>query len=349
MAEELSTRKTYFISLRVKLLVGFTLLFTVVFALAFYWFYSFATQMALARVQTDLKDTLQGAAAGVDAELFVVVAQEAKPRADGYTDDPRYWQHVAWLGQVHQIEPRAWVYTYVKGNQPNEVFFVGSNGALLDPPLGAKFLEAHDSQGNMMLGLQETVFHHDFQPYEDKWGKWVTGYTPIKDKQGVVVGALGIDFQADYVYEVQNQIRNKVVAAFAVTYLALFALVYLISRTLTQPILRLTKAARRIGEGDYEQDLGLGVIRFPDEIATLAGVFAVMVGKVYQREQNLRRQVAELKIEIDEVKRQKQVSEIVDSDFFQDLQTRARALRQRNRPGASSETAGPELPTPTAP
>lgn len=340
MAEERTASKGHFVSLRVKLLVGFTLLFTVVFALAFYWFYSFTTASALQRVQEDLKDTLSGAAAGVDAEQFVALAREAKPRADGYTDDPRYWQHVAWLGEVHQIEPRAWVYTYVKGQQPDEVLFIGSNGALLDPPLGAKFLESHTSQGNMLLGLQQTVFHHDFQPYEDKWGKWVTGYTPIKDKQGTVVGALGIDFQADYVYDVQQKIRNQVVRAFAVTYVALFALVYLISLTLSRPITRLTHAARRIGEGDYEQSLDLRVGRFPDEIATLAAVFAVMVGKVRQREQSLRRQVEELRIEIDVAKRQKQVSEIVESDFFQDLQARARALRLRKRDGM----VAPEAP-----
>jgi hypothetical protein len=64
-----------------------------------------------------------------------------------------------------------------------------------------------------------------------------------------------------------------------------------------------------------------------------------MVGKVRQREQSLRRQVEELRIEIDVAKRQKQVSEIVDSDFFQDLQTRARALRQRKRDGTVAREA----------
>ena len=63
-----------------------------------------------------------------------------------------------------------------------------------------------------------------------------------------------------------------------------------------------------------------------------------MVGKVYQREQTLRRQVEELKIEIDEVKRKKQVSEIVESDFFQDLQAKARRMRSRGRSEAQSES-----------
>lgn len=53
--------KRRFISLRVKLLVGFTLLFTVVFAIAFYWFYTFATKTALQQIEADMVSTLDGA------------------------------------------------------------------------------------------------------------------------------------------------------------------------------------------------------------------------------------------------------------------------------------------------
>ena len=53
--------------------------------------------------------------------------------------------------------------------------------------------------------------------------------------------------------------------------------------------------------------------------------------EAYIREQSLRQVIQQLRIEIDEVKRQQQVSEIVDTDFFQDLQERARAMRARKR------------------
>ena len=111
----------------------------------------------------------------------------------------------------------------------------------------------------------------------------------------------------------------------------LFLLVLLLSSALTRPISRLSHIAERIGEGDYDQDLPQSTSRLRDEINTLSGVFAIMVDKVRLREQALRQQVEELKIEIDEAKRQKQVSEIVDSDFFQGLQERAHTMRQRKR------------------
>jgi hypothetical protein len=75
----------------------------------------------------------------------------------------------------------------------------------------------------------------------------------------------------------------------------------------------------------------------------LAETFSFMVDKVRVREITLKRQVEELKIEIDEVKRQQQVREIVDTDFFQDLQAKARAARVRKP--SEPEPAPPQQST----
>jgi hypothetical protein len=61
------------------------------------------------------------------------------------------------------------------------------------------------------------------------------------------------------------------------------------------------------------------------------------VNKVRQREANLKQQVEDLKIKIDEAKRQKQVSDIVDTDFFRDLQVKAKDFRQRRSTRSETE------------
>jgi GAF domain-containing protein len=53
--------------------------------------------------------------------------------------------------------------------------------------------------------------------------------------------------------------------------------------------------------------------------------------EAYIREQGLRREIQQLRIEIDEAKRQKEVTEIIETDFFQDLQAKARTIRERGR------------------
>jgi HAMP domain-containing protein len=58
---------------------------------------------------------------------------------------------------------------------------------------------------------------------------------------------------------------------------------------------------------------------------------AVAALEAYIREQALRAEVAQLRIEIDKVKQQQAVEEIIDTDFFRDLQAKANTMRSRRR------------------
>jgi len=327
-----------FISLRVKLLVGFTLLFTVVFAIAFYWFFTFATDMALRQIEEDMFTTLQGGLQGIDGDTFAAMAREAQPRADGLTDDPRYGEHMAWLETIHQLEPRANPYTWVRGdpNVKNEVLFIGDILRVTQPENATVFREPYITEGSMITGM--VTLWEDLEPYQDDWGHWISAYAPILDSKGEAVGGLGIDFRADYVYQVQASIRSRVLAAFLITYLALFVLVYLISNTLTRPMIALAGFARDVAEGRYDQDLSsLYGGKTYDEVDQLGQVFELMVTKVRAREEDLKQQVEELRIEIDEVKKARQVAEITGSDYFVTLKEKARALRDQQEADSEDE------------
>jgi len=342
MAEKPTHKGTIYLSLRVKLLVGFTLLFSIVFAVVFYWFNLFAESMALGRIEEDLTDTLLAAAAGVDGDEFIDIYQEADANEDGFSDDPRFRKQIEWLDTVHRIEPRAWPFTYIKGDEEREVIFVNDVWIDYEPDKAARFRESYIPNTYVMWnGLDKKTLY--MEVYSDPWGSWVSGYAPIKNSAGETVGALGVDFRADYVDQVKQAIRNSMVVAFLVTYLTLFVLVYLVSGALTRPIINLTRVAEHIGEGDYDQDLsGLSKGKFRDEISSLSEVFTIMVDKVYQREQKLRRQVQELRIEIDEVKQAKQVQEIVETDFFQELRTKAQTMRERSKRKKEGDTPDDE-------
>ena len=322
-------QRTWFVSIRVKLLVGLTLLFSIAFVGAFWWFYTFATRMAMKQIEEDMVSTLYAGIAGIDADEFAALAAEGVPREDGLTDDPRYWDHLEWLETIHNLEPRANPYTYVRGEEPNEVLFIGDIFVVTDPDNAASFRESYISKGGMWGGL--TGLNMKLEPYADAWGAWgASAYAPIENPEGEVVGAMGIDFRADYIQEVRQPIRRGVVVAFALTFPLLFGLVFLIAGTLTRPTITLTKAAEQVAEGNYKQDMsGLYAGRFRDEVATLAQVFDMMVEKVLVREESLKRQVQQLRIEIDQAKKARQVEEIVESDYFKELQSSARKMRER--------------------
>ena len=66
-----------------------------------------------------------------------------------------------------------------------------------------------------------------------------------------------------------------------------------------------------------------------NRIAALASIAISNAIQVRQREQGLKEQIRELKIEIDQSKRQKEVGQIVDSEYFQELQKRVAKNRAK--------------------
>jgi nitrate/nitrite-specific signal transduction histidine kinase len=161
----------------------------------------------------------------------------------------------------------------------------------------------------------------------------------LKNDQGETVAGIFVDFEADYVMGVRDGLRNRIFLAFIITYGLSFLFIFIIATYGARPIRELTRAAEAVGEGKYDQDFtSLPTTRFPDEITTLAHVFPIMIGKVSQREQTLQRRVAELRIEVDDVKRKQEVQKIVESDSFHDLQEQAKAMRARRKSGQTSRT-----------
>jgi CheY-like chemotaxis protein len=93
---------------------------------------------------------------------------------------------------------------------------------------------------------------------------------------------------------------------------------------------QVTAAASAIEAGAFDPNSLSGVATRTDELGQLARVFQRMAREVAAREQRLKQQVEELRIEIDEAKKQQQVAEITESDAFHDLLERARRFRAKS-------------------
>ncbi|HEY4689430.1 MAG TPA: cyclic nucleotide-binding domain-containing protein [Anaerolineae bacterium] len=90
---------------------------------------------------------------------------------------------------------------------------------------------------------------------------------------------------------------------------------------------KVTAAAVAVEAGVYEPDSLNEVAQRTDELGQLARVFQRAIHEVYAREQRLKQQVAELRIEIDQVHQARQVAEITETEYFQQLRKRAGELR----------------------
>jgi DNA-binding response OmpR family regulator len=93
------------------------------------------------------------------------------------------------------------------------------------------------------------------------------------------------------------------------------------------------EAAAAVETGAFEPASLDGVAGRDDELGRLARVFQHMAGEVRAREERLKSEVQKLRIEIDESRKQREVAQIMESDFAQELLNKANRLRQRMRKG----------------
>ncbi len=98
-----------------------------------------------------------------------------------------------------------------------------------------------------------------------------------------------------------------------------------------QQVGRVTAAAAAIKANTFELESLDEVTRRSDELGQLAQVFQEMARQIYAREQQLQREVQQLRIEIDQERRAREVSDITESEYFQQLLGKADELRKRAR------------------
>jgi CheY-like chemotaxis protein/HAMP domain-containing protein len=94
-------------------------------------------------------------------------------------------------------------------------------------------------------------------------------------------------------------------------------------------VARVTAAAAAVEAGEFDPEALAEVAARSDALGRLARVFQDMAREIYAREQRLKQQVQQLRIEVDAAKRTRQVAEITETDYFQQLQQKARDLRRR--------------------
>jgi PleD family two-component response regulator len=92
---------------------------------------------------------------------------------------------------------------------------------------------------------------------------------------------------------------------------------------------RLTDAAAALENNSFDPDSLTDVADRTDALGQLTRVFQRMAREFYVREQRLKQQVAELRIEVDKAKQTQQVKQIVGSDYFRQLRNQAEELREK--------------------
>jgi HAMP domain-containing protein len=149
-------------------------------------------------------------------------------------------------------------------------------------------------------------------------------YAPIHDTER----------EARSIFE-QTRLRTFLAIA-AVTILALLVAVWL-SSYISRPVASVIAASKAVEAGHFAQVDLREVEQRKDELGGLARVFSRMAGQVQNREQSLKDEVKDLQvkislfIEIDQARREKQVREITETEYFEKLLKQVEVMRRKGR------------------
>ncbi|MEQ9366938.1 MAG: adenylate/guanylate cyclase domain-containing protein [Leptospirales bacterium] len=163
--------------------------------------------------------------------------------------------------------------------------------------------------GNLTFGvmLHETPFVGDYYPvpeknmalvkealsgksrftglYADEHGSWISGYAPIRDRQGGVVGLLAVDYKVDrFIAALEQEVFMNLAVGLLFVVLGV-AVSYRLARQISRPIERLNTAALGIMNENYDVALE---VRGRDEVSQLTRSFNSMAASLRERLMMLR-------------------------------------------------------------
>lgn len=206
---------------------------------------------------------------------------------------------------------------------------------------GPEMSAAESSWSNVSRDLRSAIISGRTATHRDDTSLQIL--TPIVDTEGRVSGAVLVTLPTT---EVREALRQSIVVAaiVTITVVVIGALASVaVARWVTRPVEELTHAAAAVESSSFDPESLEKVSKRADGLGQLARVFQTMAREVHAREQRLKAQVQELKIEIDRAQEARQVAEITETDYFQELQAKAKNLRRR-----SSPAGGDPLPNPAS-
>ncbi|MDO9573035.1 MAG: HD-GYP domain-containing protein [Candidatus Omnitrophota bacterium] len=111
----------------------------------------------------------------------------------------------------------------------------------------------------------------------DEWGKLLSGYAPIMDKDNIPVAVLGIDMDAADVYFAEKDLLHRGIFVLFMGIVIALSLGFILSVSIITPIKKLIDGTKHITKGDLEYRVQ---ISSQDEIGQLAASFNDMASSL---------------------------------------------------------------------
>ncbi|MBE2184931.1 MAG: DUF3365 domain-containing protein [Anaerolineae bacterium] len=153
---------------------------------------------------------------------------------------------------------------------------------------------------------------------------------------------------AEVIGAAQTWVALNMIVVIIIFAVVLLMMNFLLRRMVIKPVEQIALTAREISEDANWTPAAADVAAVSkmaersDEIGQTARVFAKMAREIYDREQRLKQEVRRLEIQIDHAKREREVQQITETDYFQQLQNKAKTLRGQQARSADTGDLPPD-------
>lgn len=280
----MKNKTPFFKSFYVKVLLSFILSLLFVALLGNFILLEFGLQSQFSQLRDKLKVIAQTAVLSVDAvELSNI------PLNPGGTDTQSFKNIASQLSKIKQANPVIkYIYIMAKTDQPGIYQFV------VDPDALAGKLSKRGEASLPGARYDARLFPEMLKAFDgpsadtrlviDDWGKLLSGYAPILDKNNQAVAILGVDIDATDVYLTEKSLfqRGMFILLLGVLFSLILAAVF--SMNIISPIKKLIDGTKHIADGDLEHRVK---ITSQDEIGQLAASFNEMASSLLDARQKL--------------------------------------------------------------
>ena len=206
-------------------------------------------------------------AAHVDGDAHAKIPPESSS-----VDLPVYKELTDRLREIKTANPSIkYVYTVAPSLIPGQWYYVGDAEEFKQSLPGEAYKASRYPA--MIAALQGPSA--DPRLTYDEWGPLLSGYAPIRKRDGTVAGILGIDMSGSQVARTQEALRHWQLIVLCLGLGTAMILGVLSANWISRPLQALVQATQRIGSGDLSYRVP---VQSDDEVGALARSFNHMSG-----------------------------------------------------------------------
>lgn len=272
--------KKFAFSLRAKIISTFVLTGLVIIALIGMAGYKAVESYEMNQVYNRLIVTGESVAASIDKDVHVSL-QVGDETTEGYK------QMLATARAIRLGAQATYICTYRLVGENEFVFIIDTDETSGQYPIGEP---SDPDQERLDAFAGKTVLIKE--PYTDEWGTFLTGYVPMKNDQGEVIGIVGVDISIDQI----NAFKSKLILLISACIIAGIIFISIagmyIAKSISSPIIALMEVVKKAETGDLSLR---AEVTTQDEIGQLTNSFNLLLTKTGNVMQVIQKTMIDLK------------------------------------------------------